>query len=169
MTTKYTSPCVRLAMVLLCTASFVCGTAAGAASIYVNQTGWWNAVGDTTFHETNPGQIQAAIASASAGNTIFVYNGSYSENMEVSESLTLRGEGADMVTITAADSGDHVFFVTAGSVNIFGFTVTGAGFGKAGIHLDNQTFIGRYADHCNISDNNCSKNYRGIWLYKSEG
>ncbi|MEA1905501.1 MAG: hypothetical protein U9N12_00915 [Euryarchaeota archaeon] len=103
-----------LTMVLLCTASFVCGTAAGEASIYVNQTGWWNAVGDTTFHKTNPGQIQAAIASAStsatAGNTIFVYNGSYSENVEVSESLTLRGEGADVVTVTAADSGDHVFF-----------------------------------------------------------
>ena len=156
-------------MVLLCAASFVCGTAAGAASIYVNQTGWWNAVGDTTFHEINPGQIQAAItsANATAGNTIFVYNGSYTENVEVSESITLRGEGADAVTVTAANSGDHVFFVTAGSVNISGFTVTGAGFGKAGIYLDNQTFLDRYAEHCNISDNNCSKNYRGIWLYKS--
>ncbi|MEA1905500.1 MAG: NosD domain-containing protein, partial [Euryarchaeota archaeon] len=47
--------------------------------------------------------------------------------------------------------------------------MTGAGFGNAGIYLDNQTFIGRCADHCNISDNNCSKNYRGIWLYKSRG
>ena len=132
--------------------------------IYVNETGWWHGGGAFNASET---PMQAAVDNAGSGDVICVAAGSYTENVNVNKQLTLAGEGADLVTVTAANSDDHVFFVTAGSVNISGFTATGAGVGKAGIYLDNQTFLDRYADHCNIFDNNCSKNYRGIWLYKS--
>ena len=75
--------------------------------------------------------------------------------------LTLEGEGADVVTVTAADFGDHVFEVTADYVNISMFTVTGVtSFLYAGIYLDG-------VDHCNITENTASCNYNGIYLYYS--
>jgi parallel beta-helix repeat protein len=90
-----------------------------------------------------------------------VYNGSYTENVLVNKRLTLEGEGRDVVTVQANDSGLHVFTVTADYVNITGFTATGAtGNGKAGIYLD-------HVDHCNISDNNISENHNGIYLSSS--
>ena len=63
---------------------------------------------------------------AGEGDSIYVWNGSYSENVNVGKPrLTLEGEGADVVAVTAADSNDHVFEVTMDQVNISGFTVRG--------------------------------------------
>jgi len=81
----------------------------------------------------------------------------------VNKRLTLRGDGADVVTVTAASVDDHVFEVTVDYVNISGFTATGAtGSRKAGIYLDN-------ANYCNITDNTASNNYLGIYLKTSSG
>ncbi|GEM_PF-3192927 len=95
---------------------------------------------------------------ADAGETIFVRNGSYTENVHVDKTLTLQGEGADVVAVTAASSTDHVFEVSADRVNLSGFAVRGTtGDYVAGICLVD-------ADHCNISDNIVSNNNRGINL-----
>ena len=103
--------------------------------------------------------IQAAVNAASSYDTIYVYNGSYTENVDISTAhLTLQGEGRDVVTVTAANSGDHVFEVTADYVNISGFTATGTTVGwKAGIYLISS-------DHCNVFDNNASNNDHGIYM-----
>jgi len=70
--------------------------------------------------------IQTAVDNATAGETICVAAGSYTENVAITTShLTLRGEGAGVVTVNATSS-DHVFEVTADYVNISGFYVTGA-------------------------------------------
>jgi parallel beta-helix repeat protein len=122
--------------------------------IYVNTTGWWR---DDGMFNANGTPIQSAVDGADAGETIFVRNGSYTENVDVGKTLTLRGEGADVVTVTAASSTDHVFEVGADRVNLSGFTVRGAadGYMTAGICLV-------YADHCDLSDNIISNNNRGI-------
>jgi parallel beta-helix repeat protein len=145
-----------LITVLLCTTAFVCSTA-GAADVYVNQTGWW--YGGGAFNESGT-PIQHAINNATAGETIYVEGGSYNENIDVSTaSLTLQGEGADVVNVTATDSDDHVFEVTVDYTNISGFNVTGAtGDCKVGIHL------GDNVEHCSISDNAASNNCGGIDL-----
>jgi parallel beta-helix repeat protein len=103
--------------------------------------------------------IQAAVDAAGEGDAIYVEGGSYYENVNVNkEGLTLEGEGADMVTVTAVQMWCHVFEVAANYVNISGFTVTGAtGYPLAGIHLYN-------ANHCNIYDNSASNNGYGIYL-----
>jgi parallel beta-helix repeat protein len=129
---------------------------AAAEQLYVNEGGWWREGGAFNVSGT---PIQAAVDAADAGDSIYVWNGSYSENVDVDKArLTLEGEGADVVTVTAADSGDHVFEVTADYVNISGFTVTGAtDIWVAGVSLAS-------ADHCNISRNIASNNYDGIYM-----
>ncbi|MHC1574997.1 MAG: right-handed parallel beta-helix repeat-containing protein, partial [Candidatus Methanogasteraceae archaeon] len=125
--------------------------------ICVDTGGWWR--NNSTFNASET-PIQAAVDNADAGETIYVWNGSYSENVNVDGRVTLRGEGADVVNVRASTS-DHVFDVTADYVNISGFNVTGAtGDWKAGIHLN-------AASHCNISDNNCTNNENGIMLEDS--
>jgi parallel beta-helix repeat protein len=128
--------------------------------IYVNTTGWWR---DGGAFYANGTPIQSAVDGADVGETIFVRNGSYTENVDADKTLTLRGEGADVVTVTAADSGDHVFEVSADRVNISGFAVSGAvdGYRTAGVYLNDT-------DHCDISRNNASNNDYGICLYSSD-
>ncbi len=93
---------------------------------------------------------------------IYVYNGSYTENVNVNKQLTLHGEGADVVSVTNSTANAHVFWVTVDYVNISGFNVTGAtGSLKAGFYLNNNR------QHCNISNNNALDNYYGIYLFSS--
>ena len=108
------------------------------------------------------GSIQATVNAASPGDTIYVHSGTYVENVDVDKRVTLVGDGADVVTVRAADATDHVFDVTADWVNISGFTVTGATCGdRDGIHLYR-------VEHCNIFDNNAPNNCIGIDLWYSK-
>ena len=105
--------------------------------------------------------IQDAIDGAGVGDTIYVHEGEYCENVDVWKRVTLVGDGADVVTVRAASCGDHVFDVTMDWVNILGFTVTGATSSfREGIHLDS-------VNCCNISNNNASNNNGGIGLWYS--
>jgi parallel beta-helix repeat protein len=109
----------------------------------------------------NYSTIQEAIDAPEtlAGHTILVDAGTYYENVVVDKRLTLIGEGADVVTLTALDPSDYVFLVLGTSyVNISGFTITGATEWWAGIRLN-----GGY--HCNISDNNITGNRYGLSIY----
>ena len=102
--------------------------------------------------------IQAAVDTASEGDTIEVRSGVYVENVDVGKRLTLVGDGADVVTVRSASSDDNVFLVTADYVSISGFTVTWACYYQyAGIYLNG-------ADHCNIYENTASGNFYGIYL-----
>jgi parallel beta-helix repeat protein len=103
--------------------------------------------------------IQSAINVAASGDIINVAAGIYSENINVGKSLTLKGASSSTVTVNALDSSNSVFTVTANSVNISGFTISGAsGGGQAGI------FLGAGVANCNISNNILIGNFDGIWL-----
>ena len=142
MNTKYRHIPAGLGMALF----FVVFTAVASATIYVPD---------------DYAKIQWAVDNASAGATIIVREGTYTENVDVNKRLTIKSESeAEATIVQAANPNDHVFEVTADYVNISGFTVKGASreyYPRCGIIL-------KYADHCIISNNNASNNDGGISL-----
>ena len=68
--------------------------------------------------------IQAAVDTASAGDTIIVRDGTYIENIKVDKRLTIRSEnGSDSTIVQAANSSNPTFEVSSDYVNISGLTV----------------------------------------------
>ena len=109
----------------------------------------------TIWHIHEGESIQAMIDNATDGDTIIVGDGNYSENVCVNKPLTLRSENGSTYTLI-----QPYIKVTAGYVNISGFTVIGtSGYWPPGIHLDG-------ANHCNISNNSISNSY-GVYLDSS--
>jgi parallel beta-helix repeat protein len=120
-------------------------------------------------HYVNSGEsIQGAIDNATAGDTIIVRDGMYTENVNVNvDHLTIKSEhGYDSTVVHAANTSDHVFEVTADYVNITGFTVTDAT-GAASDYIYTCGIQLYQAEHCIISDNNALNNWRGIYLVYS--
>jgi len=99
-------------------------------------TAQWNEVAASTPSVPSGGSIQDAIDAASAGDTIYIAAGTYTENVVVNKAVTLRGAGPDVCTVTAASSTTHVFNVTADGVTISGFTITGCTDAAYGINLE---------------------------------
>jgi len=128
---------------ILVLALFVCVSGVASATIYV---------------PGNYTKIQWAVDNASAGATIIVGNGTYVENVVVNKSITIvSANGTENTTVQAASPDKHVFKVVADYVNISGFTLRGAtSFTQAGVYL--------LKEHCNISNNNCTNNDRGLYL-----
>jgi len=108
-------------------------------------------------------QIQAAIDSASMGDTIRVSAGIYNENVIVDKTVTIIGSGASSTTIDGGGNDDAVF-ISADWVNLTDFKITNCGniqYNDAGIELNNVS-------NCIIENNHLfSNNQYGILLNHS--
>jgi parallel beta-helix repeat protein len=108
-------------------------------------------------------KIQDAINDSQIGDTVFVYNGTYHENLTISKSISLIGESIENTTIFCAYGSDNVINITSNSVNVRNFTINyyNGSWLKAAINLFR-------VQNCNISNNLIKTNYyRGIFLYES--
>jgi parallel beta-helix repeat protein len=125
--------------------------------------------------------IQDAINNSSDGDTIYVWAGTYYENVIVNKTVSLIGNGTSNTIIDGSDSG-NVVEVISDWVNITGFTLTNTS--GSGIYLNlcdlttiyanNITSTGRgirVFDSCynNISGNDISHNDYGIDLTALSG
>ncbi len=103
--------------------------------------------------------IQDAINDSSDGDTIFVFNGTYYENIQIYKSINLIGENKESTVINGSGIGD-VVYIKADWVNITGFGITNSGsnWDDTGIKLFK-------IEHCRINNNIVySKNGHGIWV-----
>ena len=149
-------------------------TVASAATLYVDIGG--------TCADNNPcyDSIQAAVDNATVGDEVFVYNGTYYEDVYVNKTLNLTGESRDTTVINASSIGISVEYTE--SVNVSGFTVEDGT--NSGIRLieANNSRVHNISVHWNkygikmfftnntlIENNIMSENgnYHGIYLHQS--
>jgi len=120
-----------------------------------------------TLYVSNQGtkqytSIQEAINDSPENYTIYVYAGTYYENIVINKSIVLKGEDK-MTTIIDGNYTDDVIFIAKNvHVNISGFTIYHSGFADqisnlydAGIEVE--------SDNNNIYDNIISNNTIGIF------
>jgi parallel beta-helix repeat protein len=96
--------------------------------------------------------IQSAIDAASSGDIIFVYNGNYSENININKTIDLIGEDKNNTIIESGN--DNVVFINESGVNITNFNIRN---GMNGIFIN--------SNYCMIKSNIILNNsYCGILL-----
>lgn len=134
-------------------------------SIIINQIGSCLSNEESILYVSSSGSenfstIQDGIDTAHSGDTIFVYNGTYSENIVIDKKITLLGENRNTTIIDGRGSG-NVIKINADHVTIQGFTIRHSGliFPNAGINCSSNYNI--------IAENLLVNNLYGITLYHS--
>ena len=103
-------------------------------------------------------RIQDAIDAAKSGDTIYVYEGTYNENIEIDKSIELTGENKEN-TIIDGGGQDDVVYITANNVVVTDFTSENGG------ELEpHDAGIDIRSDYSNISQTIIRKNYAGIYI-----
>ncbi|MFH1101422.1 MAG: DUF2341 domain-containing protein [Methanobacteriota archaeon] len=114
---------------------------------------------DDDYNESTPGwdydhfnSIQHSLVGVRVGGTVFVFNGTYYENVIVNKSIKLRGENRDGTIIDANGVASAIALRTSSGVNISGFTMQNSGnyiygdsgveSGRWGIDSDNNIIVG---------------------------
>jgi parallel beta-helix repeat protein len=109
--------------------------------------------------------IQEAINAASYGDTIFVKEGTYYENVVVNKPILLIGQNAAN-TIVDAGGKQNVITVNANNIVIVNLTLRNSGKGGGYPAFPSGVFI-ENAGNCTIKDNIITDNLMGIYIVKS--
>lgn len=104
--------------------------------------------------------IQDAIENATPGDTIFVKEGHYNENIVITKPLTIKSnKGPDATVIMASNRAEPVFrVINVNGVTIIGFTATGSTLSGISLYHSNND---------DIRDNKTIKNGTGLSLNSS--
>lgn len=115
-----------------------------------------------SIHNLNTGKsydaIQEAINAANIGDSLYVSNGTYYENVVVNKTVSLIGQNKSNTIIDGSDN-ENPLLVTADGVSINGFTIQGSGavLIRAGVYID-------HSSDSKISDNVIKNNDYGILI-----
>jgi len=105
--------------------------------------------------------IQSAIDNADEGDTIFIWAGTYNENIIVNKEVALVGNSTSNTTIQGVGIG-HVVKVTANGANISALRIINSGSG-----LNDSAVIIESANNCLIESCHLSNNNNGISIINS--
>ena len=107
-------------------------------------------------------KIQDGVDAAEPGETIYVYNGTYFENVVIDKSIILIGEDKDSTIIDGRGVGNTIK-VNANNVTIKNFTITHSGlmYPLSGVNLSSNNNI--------VENNIITDNFYGLTLYFSSG
>jgi parallel beta-helix repeat protein len=105
--------------------------------------------------------IQEAINAANLGDTIYVKNGTYYENIIINKTITLIGED-EYLTIIDGNMLETTIQITANNVSLSKFTIKNSKYEwpEGGLLITNVT-------DCNISNIITTNNWVGLWLEDS--
>jgi nitrous oxidase accessory protein NosD len=125
-------PCVLCMMIIWSMGNLfiVDNSSATGMTIYVDDSNTaepWDGTQNYTYQT-----IQEGIIAATAGDTVFVFSGSYDENVIITKDLTLTGENKDTTYIDGGEDGHTVqagIIDTDIEVHLSGFTIKDAGGG----------------------------------------
>ncbi len=130
--------------------------------------------------------IQDAIDNASEDDRIYVFNGTYNENIEINKKITLVGENRDN-TIISAITDDSVVSIFEDHVNLSSFTITDSdslwGYKLSGVYISSNntkiinnkincsSYYGLFLDNKNntLIENNSFFNYEHFGLLVGSG
>jgi nitrous oxidase accessory protein len=149
---------LAIGLAILLVGAFVVPNVASATTIYVdddNTTGPWDGTLEHPYQFIGDG-----IDSASSGDTVYVFNGTYYERFVIDKTINLVGEDRDNTVIDGNTSG-NIIIVNADGVSITGFTIQNSGWLRDGIRL--------HSNYNTFSNNNISNNCYGLTLYSSDG
>ncbi|MFA5772656.1 MAG: right-handed parallel beta-helix repeat-containing protein [Thermoplasmata archaeon] len=115
----YTTSLLLFFGVVILTAVFITAGKANAATITVDDSGWQSYT-----------SVQAAVNASSAGDTVYVYNGTYNEKVTISKRINLVGESNQNTIIQGTDASDSTgVYVTANYVNISNLKIDNFAYG----------------------------------------
>jgi parallel beta-helix repeat (two copies) len=121
--------------------------------------------------------ITEAVNAAQPGDTLTISAGTYTENVIVTKSVTIKAASPGSTVVTAADPSKDVFLVQAKNVRVEGLTITGAT-GASGVHVDHSsacvvTGLSAHgndravyldgATNCEVSSSNLANNGYGVY------
>ena len=161
---------VLLLLVFLLSLSLLGGTVfalvCSQGDLCVNETGWWFDGGDFNSSAT---PIQSAVDNATLGNAVYVWNGTYNEEIIVDKSLIIEGQSNNDTFIIGG------FNVAENNVTLKNFNISSglSGSYKTGIYLvsDNSNILNNSIHSINgpdgVSDNDGGHAY-GIYSSNSQ-
>lgn len=135
------------------------------------------------YDATHVKTIQEGIINASIDDTVFVYIGTYNENIVIDKTVDLIGEDKDSTIIHGLDESDDAVEITSDWCNISEFTIENGGTNSGGIrvkadyctifnsifddNIDKGIFV-ELSVYTNIHDNTFSDNNQGVYIYWSD-
>ena len=105
--------------------------------------------------------IQQAIDNATDGDTIFVHEGTYIEQLHINKSITLKGNGSAVTNITG-DANGNVIEISSENVIIEGFHISGSSINLSYHEWDESAGISTTANNTSIRWNSFSNNHNGV-------